>query len=278
MPPSIPQADLHTPEELLESADELLATGNPKMRRAAALEAIVALEAYVQATVFPSLAKKIGMDFSKWLEEKTRMDFDSRLSVITPIAIGLPVDTKTGLWSDYKKARKIRHSIIHEGRKVSQDEARFVVETVHKWIAYLGSTVELELALLKLKRYVESNHISVNTKSEALSLITDYFGKTKAATGGIEPEASFSSGNSRLREDLILKLGSHRIVIETKFSRRLSTRRTVHKGIEQILSFSKAFGATQAALIVFQPGEIEAGFEGVQKLDDGNLYVVVIKV
>ena len=51
----IPIADLHTPEELLENAEILFNSDNPKMLRAAVLEAITALEAFVHVTVFGSL-------------------------------------------------------------------------------------------------------------------------------------------------------------------------------------------------------------------------------
>lgn len=277
MSKSTPKADLHTPEELLESAAELFATGNPKMMRAAALEAITALEAYVHSLVFPALTRKFGADFSVWLEDKTRMDFDSRLSAITPIAIGLPIDKGASLWNDYKKAREIRNDIIHKGKKVTQNEAGFVIDTVRKWIAYLGSTIELELALLDLKKYIESKPVSINTELDAISLIKDYFGKSNAAVK-IESEVGLRIGKSHLRADLMLQFGSHQIVVETKFSRNRSTQSIVHQGTAQVLSYLKAFGATQAALIIFQKGEIQAGFETVQKLDDGNVYVVVIKV
>ncbi len=78
---TIPTADLHTPEELLDNAETLLASSNPKMMRAVVLEAITALEAYVQSVVFSALGTKLDSLLVQWLEDKTKMDFDSRLSV-----------------------------------------------------------------------------------------------------------------------------------------------------------------------------------------------------
>ena len=122
------------------------------MMRAAVLEAITALEAFVQSTVFASLNGKIDPLLIQWLEHKTKMDFDSRLSVLTPIAVGRSVDKSSTLWSDYKKAKGIRNKVTHSGVKVSAKDARFVIDTVYNWLAYLGSTLEIEVALMGLKR------------------------------------------------------------------------------------------------------------------------------
>jgi hypothetical protein len=47
--------ELHTPEELLDGAEVRFASAIPKVMRAAALEAITALEAFVQDVVFTAL-------------------------------------------------------------------------------------------------------------------------------------------------------------------------------------------------------------------------------
>ena len=207
------------------------------------------------------------------------MDFDSRLEIITPLAIDLPVDKNTGLWNDYKKSRKIRQGMVHLGRKVSQGEAKFVIDTVYKWIAYLSSTVGLELALIELKNYVEHNHIPIARERDAISVITDYFAKFKTASE-IEPEAEIivEGFQSSMIADLILRLGPHKIVVETKFSKNLAIHHLVKRGIEQVLSYVKHIGATQAALIIFEQGEIEPDFDKVLKFEDGSVYVVVIQV
>lgn len=53
-----PTAILHTPEELLDGAEILFNSENPKMMRAAVLEAITAFEAYIPAIVFSTLNEK----------------------------------------------------------------------------------------------------------------------------------------------------------------------------------------------------------------------------
>lgn len=126
-----PTAEIHTPEELLDGAEVLFASANPKMMRAAVLEAIAALEAFVQDVVFTALRGKLDPLLVQWLEEKTRIDFDSRLSVLTPVAVGRQIDKQASLWKKYKGAKEIRNKVTHSGRKVSTDEARFVIDTVY---------------------------------------------------------------------------------------------------------------------------------------------------
>lgn len=95
MPPrNEPAADLHSPEELLATAEALVALGDPQMYRAAVLEAITALESCVALTVFERLELLLDPLLVQWLRDHTRMDFDSRLSVLTPVATGRPVDTR----------------------------------------------------------------------------------------------------------------------------------------------------------------------------------------
>ncbi|PTQ86699.1 hypothetical protein [Agitococcus lubricus] len=95
-----------TPVELLETAEKLFATKNQNMYRAAILEAITALEANVRDKAFPALKARVGLDLTKWLEEKTRMDFDTRLGLFIPLMTGLKIDKKDKLWNDYKNQKK----------------------------------------------------------------------------------------------------------------------------------------------------------------------------
>jgi hypothetical protein len=60
-----PSATLQTPAELLDTARELLASGNEKLYRGAILEALASLESFIQATIFPSLGQQFSVEFSK---------------------------------------------------------------------------------------------------------------------------------------------------------------------------------------------------------------------
>lgn len=51
------------------------------------LEAITALEAYVERTIFGLLEVTMDPQLVHWLAERTRMDFDARLGVLTPVAL-----------------------------------------------------------------------------------------------------------------------------------------------------------------------------------------------
>jgi hypothetical protein len=135
-------SDYMTTAELLETAERLYDMGEPHMYRACVLEAITALEANVKAVAFPALIARVGDDLAKWLEEKTRMDFDTRLGMIVPIATGLKVDKNDKLWNDYKKAKEIRNKVTHAGTKVTSTQARFVINTVYEWIEYLKQAKE----------------------------------------------------------------------------------------------------------------------------------------
>lgn len=278
-----PIADLHTPEELLDNAEVLFSSNNPKMMRAAVLEAITALEAHVQAVVFPYLNTKLDSSFVEWLKEKTKMDFEARLSVLTPVAMGRPIDKQSILWADYKKAKAIRNKVTHSGTKVSPVDARFVIDTVYKWLGYISGTLDIELALMELKRYIEDNKIQIALESEGLKIIADYFGKTKAATTSQEVGISF--GNRRLLIDLVIKLGFSTTIIETKFFRKFESEQRINSAIEQVKSYLVATDITQAAVIIFQQGDSLELNQGLSKYDvsiskdkQSVIYVLFIKV
>ena len=88
--------DLHTPEELLAGAEALLMSTDQGLTRAVdqqlmrpvVLEAITALEAFVHDRVFTRLREHMDPTLVDWLEKKTRTDFDSRLSILAPLALG----------------------------------------------------------------------------------------------------------------------------------------------------------------------------------------------
>jgi hypothetical protein len=274
-PATTPIAEIHAPEELLDGAEILFASANPKMMRAAVLEAITALEAFVQDVVFTALQGKLDPLLVQWLEEKTKMDFDSRLSILTPIAVGRPIAKQSSLWKSYKDAKEIRNKVTHSGRKVSADEARFVIDTVYNWLTYLGSTIELEVALLGLKRHVEQEaKASIESERDAVSLISQYFGRTKAASNLTEVSAPKRS----IRADVILKFGQYTVLVETKFSRGRATQNIVEGAIKQASKLMHEFEIDQSAVIIFQKGELQKGYEAVHQYLDGKMYVVVIKV
>lgn len=280
---SSPIANLHTPDELLENAEAMLASKNPKMLRGAILEAITALEAYVQETIFANLENKLDPLLVKWLEEKTKMDFDTRLSILTPIATGVSIDKQTSLWQDYKAAKEIRNKVTHSGKKVSETEARYVVDTVYNWLAYLGKTAGLELELLKFKQYIESNNIRVGSMEKSIELIADYFGRSTAAQAAAN--IVIDIGTRRFEADVILKFGDEVAIVEAKRLREFNSEIVEHAKM-QVRSLSFAYmdadrkknlhNRVHSVVIVFSDDKIPEGYESVRNFGD-YLHVVVIK-
>ncbi len=127
----------HTPSELLETAQKLLDSRKPELYRAAILGAITALEGLVHVTVFGALESQFDPLFVDWLRDKTRFDFDSRLSPLTQVATGLPISKNSKLWNRYKKAKELRNQVTHSGRKVTLEEAKTVLSTIFEWMDYI---------------------------------------------------------------------------------------------------------------------------------------------
>lgn len=285
-----PFARLHTPEELLEGAEVLYSSGDIRMMRGAVLEAITALEAFVHATVFPTLSEKLDPLLVEWLESKTRWDFDSRLSVLTPVATGREISRENRLWSDYKRAKAIRNKVTHSGRVVTPEDARFVIDTVYGWLAYLGRTVELELALLELKRHVETSNYPISNEADVVELITHYFSRTKAAS--TVPSHEFTGvENTMLRGDMVLKFGPYLVLIDAKLIDRIAEvqpnhglhryhsdlRRMIEARIDQYFATVQLLDLSHGALVIFVNDELPVGYEKVLRFADDKVLAVVIR-
>jgi|GEM_PF-1846663 len=132
-----------TPAELLETAEELFKMGNSKMYRASILEAISALESYVANEIMGKLEEHVGKELAIWLNEKTRLDFDSRLGVLTSFVTGVEIDKKGRLWADYKTSKEIRNKVTHSGRKVNEKQSRFIIDITYEWIEFLNQAQEI---------------------------------------------------------------------------------------------------------------------------------------
>jgi hypothetical protein len=275
---AIPVAELHTPDELLTNASAMYASGDSKLFRGAILESITALEAFVQRTVFRSFEGRLDPLLVKWLEEKTRMDFDSRLSVLTPVATGLPIDKSSQLWDGYKKAKEIRNKVVHSGRKVTAADVELVMATVRDWLSYLGSTVELEAVLIALKRWVEqSSTISIENEAQANQLVARYFNRTAAAKTTVEVE--INSGGRRHRADMILDFGPRKVLVETKFPRIANNvRNVIRDAVEQADALRKAANIGQACVIAFLRKRPDGVSEAVERHKGGEILSVAIEV
>jgi len=177
---------VHTPDELLAGARRLMETADPVVLRAAVLESITALEAFVHQRVFAGIREGLDPLLVTWLEEKTRKDFDSRLKVLTPIATGLPINQQAQLWSRYKRAKSLRNAVTLSGRNVSPTKAHEVLQTVHGWLAFLACSAEVDAALAVFKREVEAGKVTVTDECSASQAIAHYFSRSSAARAALE--------------------------------------------------------------------------------------------
>lgn len=258
------------------NAEYLYSLNSPKATRAAILESIAALESFVQGVVFPALRNKIDPLLVKWLEDKSRMDFDSRLSVFTPVATGFPIDKQSRLWNNYKKAKQIRNRVSHSGRRVSLKEARFVIDTVYAWLAYLGSTIELEVALIGLKAFIEGQKVEIHSEADAVTTIAEYFGRTKAAIAYVESQLKIDK--IPRRADLIMKFGPHLVLVETKFSPTPFSHSRLLEAVEQVRVMLQEPSIIQGAAILFQKGKLEPGLPVVQRYHQGTIMAMLIEL
>ncbi|AOS45457.1 hypothetical protein Verru16b_02538 [Lacunisphaera limnophila] len=274
---AIPSAELHTPDELLANASAMYASGDPKLFRGAILESITALEAFVQRTVFRSLEGRLDPLLVKWLEEKTRMDFDSRLSVLTQVATGLPINKSSELWDGYKKAKEIRNKVVHSGRKVTAMDVELVMASVRDWLSYLGTTVELEAVLLTLKRWVEqSPKPPIENEAQAIQLVAQYFHQSAAAR--ITIEAEINTGGRRHRADMILDFGPRKVLVETKFPRLANNvRNVIRDAVEQADAKRQAANIGQACVIAFLRKRPEGVSDVVERHKGGGILSIAIE-
>src|SRR5438128_5249430 len=135
--PVVPKAArLHTPEELLAGAESLLASRDTLLYRSAVLEAISALEFFVQKTVFTLLEQTTDQRLVDWIRKQSENRFDDRLGILLPIASGRLINKNSDLWQRYKTSKAIRNKVTHEGKAVSLAEARTAVQTVYDWLAF----------------------------------------------------------------------------------------------------------------------------------------------
>jgi len=276
-PPTPPVAAFHSPEELLETARELLSTPNPKVYRAAVLEAQAALETFIQRTVFPALQTRFPKDFVEWLKKKTNMDFDTRLSILVPIATGISIDTGSPLWSAHKKIRELRKGVVHGSHKVTLPEAQMAITNTADWIAYLGRTVELEKAMLDLKHWVESQPSPVaRSWKEAEQIVAQFFTRSKVAN--VEFNKVFQLDGRRLEADAILEFGAQQVVVETKFA---GQPRPLHRVLDDALQHAQRIRAASkirlAAVVVFAALPKEQIPAQVGRHEGGEVYSVVIR-
>lgn len=266
-------ARFHSPDELLATARALLASGDESVMRACVLEAITALEAMVGATVFPLLRKKLPEDLVVWLDERTKMDFDTRLSVLIPVATGKSIEKDSDLWRRYKSAKQIRNQVTHLGRIVTVSEAKEVLSTVEDWLNFLGSMAEVNLSMEALKEFLERRCAPTITESEVLWLIADYYRSSSEAKVVREPY--FPGGIP----DAVLRFGEELVIIEIKVIRGpKQAMSAMQNALSQAGRYLDFEGVRKVAVfVVFVGVEVLDQFHSVTTALDGRVSVIGIQ-
>ena len=270
-------AGLYGPEDLLRNAKHLLDSGDSKVMRAVVLESMAALEVYVHTKVFKILEKKLDSEFIEWLRKETRFNFTKRLGIITPLALDIKISKfkQSDLWRRYKEAREIRNSVSHGGIIISYDEAQVVYKIVYDWLACLGSSIGMELALIELKQYIEENHIPISTEVEGASIVNKYFKESSVAN--IMPEFSYAGA---VAFDYVLRFGTKPVALEMKLLLRVPSdlNQYIMDLITRLSEFLDRFNIDKIAIIIFLKGEVEMSFQQIRKYDTGKILTAVIRV
>lgn len=271
-------AEFIRPEDLLENAKYLLELGEPKAKRAVVLESMTALEVYVQNKVFRVLETKRDTKFVKWLKEKTEMNFEDRLGIITPFALEIKIlkFKESDLWRRFQNARKLRNNVTHKGLEISLEEAEEVYKTVYDWLAYLESTIGLELSLYKFKQIIEESDFPSFT--ELYDLENRYFYTSMA--GFNLSSLTQIKYPIEVAFDLGLKFGEITISFDTKTSS--GTIHDFNFHVESVIGQTRLKlrnpNIDRATIIIYHKGKIPDSFNFVRHFEDGKIYIVAIKI
>lgn len=270
--------ELLRPEDLLENAKYLLELRQQKAIRSVILESMTALEVYIHNKVFQILEIEYDRVFAKWLKDKTNLNFDDRLGYVTPFALDEDIEAfrQSDLWRRYKIARELRNDVTHKGIDVSYEDANNVYKTVYDWLAYLESSVGLELSLYEFKQKIlHSGRFSIDSY---LQHLTTFFFSSKVGFN----LKSYNQINypTDLTFDWGLKFGQ--IVVSLGTLTAEGTINDFNSLIERVIEETKIKldnpNIDKAALIIFYNGEIPETFEFVRHYEDRKIYFVAIEI
>src|SRR5262245_46045254 len=102
--------------------------------------------------------------------------------------------------------------------RITASDAKFVIDTVRSWLAYLTSTIGFESALLELKRWVESTSgPSINSQEQAGHIVAGFFERTTVTKSlGVYASDDLIPPMDR-HAKLILDLDRRLVLVETRF-------------------------------------------------------------
>jgi len=139
---------------------------------------------------------------------------------------------------------------------------------------FLGSTAEVDLALLGFKKYVERHHPKIESELDATTVVGRYFEKTRAASKVTE-----SHGNLHARVDTVLRFGRHTVLVEHKFvSQPIDANEIEQRVVEQAAALVGELGLARAAVVLLSRGELPAVLDTVQSLQGDRISWIGVRL
>jgi hypothetical protein len=275
---SLRPSELLRPEDLLRNAKYLLDLRQQETIRSVILESMTALEVYIHNKVFQVLDLECDKIFVKWLKEKTNLNFDDRLGYVTPLALDEDIEAfrQSDLWRRYKIARELRNAVTHKGIEVSFEEANKVYQTVYDWLAYLESSIGLELSLNEFKlKILDSRRFSIDNY---LQHLTTFFFSSKAGFNlRTFNEVSYPT---ELTFEWGLKFGQ--IVVSLGTITAEGTINDFNRLVETVIEETRikldSPNIDKAAIILFYNGEIPESYEFVRHFEERRIYFIALRV
>jgi hypothetical protein len=168
----------------------------------------------------------------------------------------------------------VRNRVAHSGQRITRAEAREAIGMVKDWLAFLGSTAEVDLSLLGLKKFLENSTISIANEHEAIELVQRYYEKTSPAVG-VEQEKVLANH----RADMVLSYDTYNTLIEVKFSRLSNLRRSIEQANSMAAEANMIPGRNgyRPVVIFFTEEPLPVTYKTIQKVKNG-VSVVVIRI
>lgn len=151
----------------------------------------------------------------------------------------------------------------------------FVLATVRRWMAFIGSTAELTVTLDGLRRYVETAHVAVRDPQDAEAVVQRYF--AKAPRDMIVMRAVLDQG---YEFDFILQFSDQRVPVEVKLLLRSTddAELRIRRFTVGLASIVRSGQFSRGALVVFTRSVPPEAYRVARVVEDGDVSVVVIHV
>ena len=158
---------------------------------------------------------------------------------------------------------------------MTHQKAVFVLTTVRRLMAFIGSTAELTVTLDGLRRYVETAHVAVRDERDAGAVVQRYF--AKAPRDMVVMREALDRGH---KFDFILQFSDHRVAVEVKVMRRNAedAEASIREFTEGFARIVRSEHFSRGALVVFTRSVPPEAYRVARVVEDGDVSIVVIHV